>query len=434
MKKTIFPHILEFLAVIGFLGIFYLRDLQTVAFSIDESHWIGTSYMFEAYFKGEFWSDAWRESHTTLTNPPVPRYAIGLSRLIGGYDVPDLNRRWDYDHDVNYNLRRGAMPSDGLLWWSRLPMAVLAVFSLAMGFFFIKKTGGRFAAYVWVLFGATSPYLLLQLRRAMAESSILFFVMLAALACYLALQALRRPDRKAPWFAWLCLGFSGFCIGVAGESKINGLSVLLGMLACVLGFVLWKQTDAPVRKARRILGLSALVSGVTVLAFLGSNPYLWPDPVGRTLKVAQNRVDEMRLQTVWFPMSAINSLKQRLTLIPRRIFQDYAVLHFERAWVLNIALTALGAGLALVKIRDWFRGGVDDPMNFVLLTTALTASAPAFMTLLDWSRYYLFPVFFSTAFIAIALGWLGGCAVECVRDRLVKGREPPRYEAHEEIS
>jgi len=409
MKKTTLLATLEFLLMIVFLGAFYFRDLHLVEFHIDESHWIGTSYMFEAYFKGEFWSDAWDESQPTLTNPPVPRYVIGISRFVGGYRIPDLNRRWDYEHNRNFNLRRGAMPSNGLLWWSRLPMALLGVFSLAMGFFLLCKVGGRLPAYLWVIFGVANPFMLLQTRRAMAEASILFFVMLAALCCYGAIRTLRQPPEKAPWLPYLLLGLCGVCIGLAGESKINGLSVLVGVVASIAAFVLWQQKDAPTSKAgkaRRILGLSALVSVVTVVVFLGSYPYLWPNLLGRTLKIAQNRVEEMRYQSTQHPSDAIETLEQRLTIIPRRIFQDYAVFHFDGTRVLNVALTVLGAGLTAWKVRAWAIGRDDDPAALVLLTFALTASVPAFLTLLDWDRYYLFPVFFSTGFIMLAIGWL----------------------------
>ena len=411
MKKTTFFKSLELLVVVGLLGVFYLTNLQAVEFHIDESHWIGTSYMFEAYIKGQFWSDAWQESQPTLTNPPVPRYVIGLSRLIGGYHIPDLNRRWDYEHNTNYNLRRGAMPSEGLLWWSRLPMAILAVCSLAIGFFLLKKVAGRPAAYLWVLFGLASPYLLLQTRRAMAESPILFFVMLAALTCYLALETLRKSPEKVPWTTYLWLGLCGICIGLAGESKMNGLSMLLGVIACLVGFIFWRQNGTTTDKVLRTLRLSAFICAVTIIVFLGSYPYLWPNLLGRTIRFGQNRVDEMRYQSDHHPADAINTLEQRLTIIPARIFQDYAVIRFEGAWALNLALTLLGAGLTLAKARDWLKGSRDGPASALLLATALTASAPAFLTLLDWDRYYLFPVFFSTAFIVIALGWLGERAV-----------------------
>lgn len=421
MKKATILKSIEFLLIVILLGSSYLKDLQTVDFHIDESHWIGTSYMFEAFFKGEFWSDAWRESQPTLTNPPIPRYVIGISRFIGGYRIPDLNRRWDYDHNVNFNVRKGAMPSDGLLWWSRLPMAVMAVCSILLGFFFIKKMSGRLSAYLWVFFGATSPFLLLQTRRAMAESSaILFFVMLAAYFCYRAIEVMNQSSRNAPWLVYLYFGLSGFCIGLAGETKINGLSVMLGVVVSLAGFVIWKQKDTIINKARRVFYLSAWASGVTIITFVGTYPYLWPNPLKRTMKILVNRVSEMQYQMVQHAPDAITTLGERLTIVPVRIFQDYAFFHFEGALILNIILVAFGMGLVLLSIRNWSTGPKSGLAAMVLFAIALTATIPIFFTPLDWDRYYLFPVFFSTAFIAIAIGWLGEYSFEWIKTRLAQ--------------
>ena len=419
MKRATLLKLVEILGVLVFLSFFYLRDLQAVEFHIDESHWIGTSYMFEAYFKGEFWSDAWSVSQPTLTNPPVPRYVIGLSRLIGGYHIPDLNRRWDYNFNAGYNIRRGAMPSAGLLWWSRLPMAILAVLSITLGFWLIKKIGGRVPAYLWVLFGAISPYLLLQTRRAMAEAPILFFVMLAALLCYLAIKALSQPGKNTSWLAGLYFGLAGFCVGLAGESKINGLSILLGILASLAFYVIWKQKDTTSRMVRRIFIYGAVTSVLMLVVFFGSYPFLWPNLVTRTEMVLKDRIDEMQYQSVQHAPDAINTPAQRLTIVPARVFQDYAVIDFPGALFLNLALTCLGVWLTCLKIRDWLHNNGDGTAALVLLAVGATAAIPAFFTLLDWDRYYLFPVFFSTAFIVIAQGWLIEHAFQLVKARLV---------------
>jgi len=407
MKKETILKIVEIIAIIGLLGASYFRNIQSVEFHKDESHWIATSYMFEAYFRGEFWSDAWRDSQPTVTNPPVPRYIIGIGRFIGGYRIPDLNRRWDYEHNRNFNVRKGAMPSDGLLWWSRLPMAILAVLSILIGFFLIKEIAGRIAAYIWVTLGAVSSFFLLQTRRAMAESPILFFVMLATFFCYRALKNLQQEANGVRWKAYLYMGLSGLCLGLAGESKMNGLSVVAGVILSI-AIVLWKERETVGRKIRRILSLSALITIVTVIVFWGIYPYLWPDLAGRTIKIFTNRVEEMRYQNINDAPDAINTMEQRLTIFPMRIFEYYAVFDFKGALALNLILTTVGIVIVAKKARDWWLKGRNGNLAaIVLLASAVTASAPTFFTMLDWDRYYLFPVFFSTIFIAVALGWIG---------------------------
>lgn len=404
-KQSIF-HIIETLAILGLLAFFYVKDLASVPFHIDESHWIGTSYMFEAYFKGEFWSDAWRDNQHTVTNPPVPRYLIGISRFIGGYRIPDLNRPWDYTRSVGFNERAGAVPSDQLLWWSRLPMAILAVLSIWIGFLLIQKIGGRIPAYIWIIFGIASPYLLLQTRRAMAESAILFFVMLGAFLCFLALKKLDEETGSVHWKVYLYLTLCGLCLGLAAEAKINGLAALAGVLLSIL-IVVWKKQATLSSKIRRVFLLSVLVSTVTLVAFVGSYPYLWPNPLGRSVRVFQNRLDEMKYQTTQHTPDALNTISQKLTVIPMRIFNDYAILNFNGAIVLNIILTILGLGILLKNLGDWFKTGTKNgPAVITLFAVAVAASFPSLFTLLDWDRYYLFPVFFSSMAIAIGMGWL----------------------------
>jgi len=406
MSKATRWNILETSIILLVISFSYLRNLQQVKFHIDESFWIATSYMFEAYFKGEFWSDAWAESYQTVTNSPTPRYLIGASRFIGGYRTMDLNHPWNYERGVNFNERVGAMPSDDLLWWSRLPMAVLAVASIWMAFWFVKKIAGRLAGYLWVASAIFSPFLLLQTRRAMAESSILFFVMLAAVFCYFAVKQLTQEQQVLSWKVWLFFGLSSICAGLAGESKLNGLAVV-GAIVLSIAAALWRRADlSGLRKFIQFVGLSAFVIILTIVTFWGTYPYLWPDLWGRTVHIFQNRAKEMSEQTVSHPVDHIDSLERRIAIMPVRILEDYSPVPFRGARYINFFFTLLGLGIAAISAWTWIKGKRISPAAVIFLLTAFAASGPTFLTLLDWDRYYLFPVFFSTMAVTIALGWL----------------------------
>ena len=406
MSKEIRWNIIETIIILLVISFGYLRHLERVKFHIDESFWIATSYMFEAYVKGEFWSDAWAESYQTVTNSPVPRYLIGVSRFIGGYRVPDLNRPWNYERGVNFNERAGAMPSDDLLWWSRLPMAILAVASIWMAFWFVKKIAGHLAGYLWVISSVASPFLLLQTRRAMAESSILFFVMLAAVFCYFAVKPLIHEQLPLGWKVWLYLGLSALCAGLAGESKLNGLAIV-GAVLLSIAAALWRRVDlSGPGKFIQFVKLSAFVMILTIVTFWVTYPYLWPDLWGRTIHVFQNRAKEMSEQTISHPVDHIDSFERRLTIMPARILEDYSPFPFRGAIYINFFFTLLGMGIAASSALKWLRGNEESPAALVFLLTALAASVPAFFTMLDWDRYYLFPVVFSTMAVTIALGWL----------------------------
>ncbi len=121
----------------------YCENIRSAPFSTDESDWIGTSYYFEAlYQRNLFIADVSRGDgkitvpsiqvwggNYWINQPPLTRYLVALGRLSGGYSVKDLNPPWSYAVSIPRNESWGAIPSAGLLWWSRLPMALLAAFS-----------------------------------------------------------------------------------------------------------------------------------------------------------------------------------------------------------------------------------------------------------------------------------------------------------------
>src|SRR5688572_15506160 len=98
----------------------------------DESHWIATSAQYEAFVTGDWNSPVWDVQYWTLTQPPVPRYFIGLGRTLGGFGLDTLNVPWDYSLDHDGNAQIGAIPRPALLWWSRVPMLLLALVSSAV--------------------------------------------------------------------------------------------------------------------------------------------------------------------------------------------------------------------------------------------------------------------------------------------------------------
>lgn len=68
---------------------------------------------------------------------------------------------------------------------------------------------------------------------------------------------------------------------------------------------------------------SAAVLVTTVLVFLTSNPFLWPDPVGRTWLLFENRREEMANQQANLPSRAVYGLDRRVALVwDRSVWND----------------------------------------------------------------------------------------------------------------
>jgi hypothetical protein len=201
---------------------------------------------------------------------------------------------------------------------------------------------------------------------------------------------------------------------LAGGSKLNGFVVLGVPLLCV-GAALLKRGEPIRSKLVRFVSYGVFVTGLTGVAFLGSYPYLWPDPLGRSVYLFTNRVEEMRVQVAVFPDKRLDGWSQRLNVMPQRVLKDYASIQSSHALYVNGGLLVLGAGVILFAVRNWARDSDDGSVPLVFLSTALIASVPTAFTLVEWDRYYLFPVFFSSMTCAIALGWLARQAMALIR-------------------
>lgn len=397
-KRVIY---LELVLVLGILAVVYLPNLSQVEFHPDESQWIAASNIFESYVRMEFKSEVWDRYYLALTQPPVACYTIGLGRFIGGYRRSDLNKPWHFERDDEFNKRAGAAPSDGLLWWSRLPMALLGILSIALGFLLLRKSS-IIAAYAWLGLVVINPYFALHLRHAMGESTLVFFSMLTLYLATRALTSAQQPgaNQKRNIILWLLL--AGIASGLAGEAKLNGI-VVLGtnlVMAILLGYLL---NDNLKDKVTAMLCYGSVTTIACISAFLAINPYLWSSPIARSVKMFIDRAQGMSEQSLVYSEFFMD-FSQRTRIIPTRVFQDYASLPIPA--LVNFVLVVLGVMITLSSARGLPTRQDFNPAYITFLTMAFFAATPIWLSQLDWDRYYMYPVLFTTAFTAIAIDWI----------------------------
>lgn len=398
MQSHILIQRVEIILATAILSFVYLPGLGDIEFHPDESQWIATSHIFESYVRMEFNSEAWDQYYLNVHQPPVACYVIGIGRFIGGYRRPDLNPPWNFERGRKFNERVGAVPSDGLLWWSRLPMAILGILSIMLGFLILRKSS-TVAAYTWLGLIIFNPYFSLHLRRAMGESSLIFFTMLTL---YLVTQALalareNGANQKRNITLWLLL--AGIASGLAGETKLNGIAILGTnlMIAIILGFLLNEQFKEKITAAFWN-GLST--SAMFLFAFLAINPFLWPAPFARSVQLFTDRVQGVSWQTTTYSGSYMD-IGQRIPIILTRVFHDYASLPIPAMF--NFILVALGMWITFMSLRSLLARQDFKPGYVTFLIMAFFAATPIWLSPLDWDRYYIYPVLFATAFTAIAI-------------------------------
>ncbi len=394
----------------------FCTGIGSVPFHPDESQWISTSDYFESFVSGQFSSPVWSEQYWTLTQPPVARYVIALGRLAGGFDAQHLNSPWNFDDTEQNNIASGKFPGAQLLWWSRLPMALLAALSGLLLFTLVRLAAGRVAAYVLLLLYLGNAYLLENLRRAMGESPLLFFTLLAvALIGLAAYQWRGRLGSRRGLIYCAAAGVSG---GLAAAAKLTGFGVVAGGVAlCFLMMVLDKQAGSPAQRRTWIIRVTALLALTAGITFVAVNPYLYPSPVERTARMLKFRTQEMQDQFERFPQAHIGGLLSRARTLAGGVYRDYATFRWSGSSLLsvvgNFGLFCLGFFVLGRRAWEWLRGQKGSPAGAALMVALGISALPALFSPLksgDWvfgplgfERYFLLLVVFSTACIAIGV-------------------------------
>lgn len=402
---------LELLGIAAVVSLVYLPGIEQVPFHGDESIWISRSHALEGYSLGPGPGGF----HPIAAAAPVSRYTVGIGRRLGGFGPSEVGRPWRWEWTYEQNLSADNMPSPELLWWSRLPMAVLGAVSILILCSLVFGAGGRLAGYLTGVLCLVNPYLSMTLRRAMTESPLLVWTMASAGAGYLAMSSWRRAasrnginSRRHRWTFLLWISLVGACAGLAGASKLNGLGAALGGLGlCATAAVLGSGGLTPMRTVALLLSGAAACVLLAFVVFVGVNPRLHRNPVPRMLDMLEGRIHLMRRQYAALPESQIPDLRTRAEVVPQRVLGDYAAVRTGAAVLINASLFIVGLGHLLgVVWRKRHMAARGAESGLVLLWFAAAMSVPALLTPLDWDRYYLLPVFFSTAFMAMGLSVL----------------------------
>jgi hypothetical protein len=289
-----------FLFVVLIFSIFYIRGVFFVPFHPDESTQIFMSKDIDLMLRHPaemFWNP---EAETDLIqkyrelDSPITRYLIGLGRKVTG--MPELKQDWNWSNTWTENANAGAFPDANLLTISRISVSVLFPFSL-MGIYLIgKKTANPLAGWMAALLFAGNALILLHTRRAMAESALLFTLIISLW--------LTITERKSQWVI-------AFPIALAFNSKYSVLPLFfLGIFAIAFNHTLISHSFSRLAKNLALY----LISFALITYFL--NPFLWKQPVKAFIAAANARIE---LTSQQIAMSNQVSPEKTLDSLPLRI-------------------------------------------------------------------------------------------------------------------
>jgi len=421
-----FFRIVQSLVLAAVLLVHYVALIERVGMHMDENHFLVTSNVWEPFVSGDRASDVWAESYLTLTAPPATRYLVGIGRSLGGYGLGELPTLWTFGASPEQNAAAGAVPSGDLLWWSRMPMAVLATLACLASFWLMHSLFGLAAAYVGLALIACSPWLGAILVRAMAEAPLVLSLLLVVAAVVRLVVAADHGRSLRTQLVWL--GIAGSGAGLAASFKLSGLTCVVGVVPVwAMVVALGQPRRQPlVRVAIAGLGV-ALLCAVVAATMVALNPYLDPDPLGRLVKLIQFRAEEMRGQTQVKTLWPVKDNLDRLQFIFEYVFEQAVLVHHPAAGAASLALWSVGFGHIVRRSYNALRHGLLDPAGAALLV-ALTAAGPMLATPLKWDRYMFLPTWFSALLVAlgvtVAVRWLIGAAVG--RSRRRAGVQPTK--------
>jgi hypothetical protein len=274
---------------------------QLPHFNPDESRWLSRAHYLADL--GDPLGANWTDRYMTRGQPPLGSYAMGIGLLAHGRDL-QTNPPWDFSRPWEANVAIGRKPVAGDLAAGRRSSAILvaatSVVIVALANLFVSPPWAIAAGLLYAVHPFTS-YI-----GAIAMSDALFGLLIA-LAALAAASLANRPG-------WPRAVMLGILLGLGGATKLSPLLLApaLAAGACALLVAAWiRERTLPLRQVR-FAALSVAVVATATLTFVGSYPYLWPDPVGRTRQIFTFRSQEMAAQASDWPEMAVPTRAEAL--------------------------------------------------------------------------------------------------------------------------
>jgi MFS family permease len=266
-----------------------LHAVPTTEFHRDEARWVHRARFLEELQHPT--SAYWRESELVLGQPPLGSYLMGLGLTLQGRDL-DTNGYYDFHFGQEWNQRHGNMPEEADLAAARRTNSVVgaliaaSVYLIASGL--LNPAAGLAAVALFV------PHPLAIYLSSLAGSDALVSL-LVAWATLAAMALAQRPT-------WPRAILLGILLGLGGSAKLSplGLAVGLALAGIVLIIHGWRGSDPSASHDGKLGWMLASLPATATATFIASYPFLWADPIGRTLDLFRFRSVEMENQgTIW---------------------------------------------------------------------------------------------------------------------------------------
>ena len=404
------------MAVLFFLALgTYVYGVESTAFHQDESRWLNRAHYLTDLT--DPFGPTWNDQYLTRGQPPVGSYMMGIGLLVQGRDL-NTNNAYDFRRSYEFNRAIDALPDHDDLIAGRRWNSLLGALAVGAVYLIVRQLTNPIGGIAGSLFLIANPLQTWHNRLALADTTLTITLALLMLC---VIQLMRRPS----W--WWAIA-AGVLIGIGGANKFTPLALIaplgiIGALMLIRGWLDRRQlrTSTP----GSIFGLPSfhdagwkLVSiPFTALAtFVLIYPYLWPNPVGRTLTLIRFRQDEMANQYRLYPRfrtdtpmdalsKTINALGQAWSSTGEFLSQIGLQTVGDHLSLLDLVLASLGLALLLmVGLRKGLRSA-----ELVVATLILFQTATIILSMrVDFERYYLPILLGEVVAIGCSVGYIAG--------------------------
>ena len=381
-----------------------LSNMDTVDFHRDEARWINRAYFARDYF--DPFSETWADYYITQGQPPLGNYLMGLGLWLQGRDL-ETNTVWDFHYEEEWNILHGAMPDPADLDAGRRTNAVVGALVVVCVYLLTSRFTNRIGGLAAGLLMSIHP---LHLRLSSQALSDELLALLLVLCFLMAWRFARSPGIGSAVLL-------GALLGLGGAAKLSPLllSIPLAIYGCIwLGLVFLHRGRKGLSWHHARFGwLLAAQPVIAYVVFVLANPYLWPNPIARTLSIANFRRREMDGQSSAWPIAGVDGPVAALQRTGRRFSLDYSSSLRVQNWWADLWQTSPGnvsldvvfmcAGI-VVLIALVIKSGPWSPAGLTAFLMAASSAAIIVGMGVDFYRYFLPLLIVAATCFGIAVG------------------------------
>ncbi|HWV34485.1 MAG TPA: glycosyltransferase family 39 protein [Thermomicrobiales bacterium] len=338
------------LSIMAILTLFalvvYVGGIESTAFHQDESRWLNRAHYLTDLL--DPFGPTWNDQYLTRGQPPIGSYMMGAGLLLQGRDL-DTNPAYDFRRSREVNQELGTIPDHDDLVAGRRWNSLLGAVAVAGVYLAARQLTNPAGGIVGALFLIANPLQSWHNRLALADTTLTLTLALLVLC---VIRLMRRPS-----WGWAIA--TGVLIGIGGANKFTPIALSIP-LAAIGGLMLlhgWLdrrklRTSTPssllALPSFRDHGWKLVSTPITALAtFVIVYPYLWPDPIGRTLTLIRFRQDEMTNQYRLYPQFRADNPVEALEKTINALGRSWSS---TAEFLAQIGMTTLGKDLSLLDL------------------------------------------------------------------------------------